>query len=51
MLDNKIFNNYSSILFQRNLKSLLYSKYPAFGFDKASFIINRVFSKLENYEK
>ena len=49
--DNLILNNYSLILFQGNVKSLLYSKYPAFDFDKASFIVNRVFSGLENYEK
>lgn len=47
--DNLYLNEYSFILFQGNVKSLLYGKYPSFDFDKASIIINRLFSGLDNY--
>ena len=46
--DSLILDVFSIDRFKESIKSLIYSKYPEFDFDKAFFIVERLFSGLDN---
>lgn len=48
--DSLILDVFSVERFKESIKSLIYSKYPEFDFDKAFFIVERLFSGLDNEE-